>query len=1273
MKLLIAFPVVSLIALISVAAGATADRERALDRRPGGHAIAYIHDLVEEQARQGGEARVIVVLGHPSLPKAWARDWRERGPAINELMRQAKAAAPHFRVCRQYGVFPFVAGMADRRALDELAASSVVEAIYPDREHHAVLAESGPLIGQPQAETGGFTGAGIGIAVIDTGVDYTHYDLGQSPPGDFPNAKVIGGYDFVNSDSHPMDDNGHGTYVAAIAAGMGPTYRGIAPGALVIALKVLDSTGLGYSSAIIAALEWCITNKTTYNIRVANLSLSDGSEWRDPAVCDADPEGVAINEAVAAGIVVCAAAGNEGFTHGVGIPACASSAIAVGATGDGGPAPAGESPVSADAIASFSNRGELIDVYAPGIWITSARLGGGYETAAGTSASSPHVAGAAALAIQMLGAGATPSAVIARLARTGVQIVDSTTDVATPRVDLVRAMGNLPSVGADLIVTAVTSSSSSGLPGDSITVGVTVKNQGDQASSTCKAVVALSENSIASPQDPALAVVDVPAISPSQSWSSGSITGAIPHVAPSTYSLVAFADSEYQVAEKNETQNGLVGADFTVESLSSYIQSSTIPASMAKGETASVSITIWNDGTVAWTSADGYALSAVSPLGNSTWGMSQVALPTATVPAAGTVTFSFTITAPTTAGLYPCHWQMAKGGVPFGEVATGAVKTRVIDDAQWGQAYSAVGGDWAAFEHYFGITSGDYRIAVTAYDLTSGYNVTMPDDIPFPTQWDPVNKWYEPIPPYENFDISYQIFPDISGSWATWMVDDYPESVWNYQITAQNALDLNTLPLRITYQDKDAMFPAIDGHLVVWEDYRNDPDGMMGLDFLNDNSDIFICDISDVTGPTDHFPPAYPICTAPGPQLLPRISGNLVVWEDWRDLAGVQSDIYAYDLSVDSDGDGIPNWKETTKPSPDPAEMQLTATPWSEEFPDISQSTAVWMDFRRDLSGLGSVVDLYAATVGSPTAVAIAADPPTFRYRPRISYPLVVWEDYTNDADGPSTGGLADRLADNPDIRMHHLGTGQMVAIAASGGIEEWPDVSGNRVTYAKHRATVVHTGLFGIPYDWPVFNVWAQRLPPEGMTGIASFSDVPATFWAWKQIEAAVAHGVVQGYPEGTYLPIVSVTRDQMAVFIARALAGGDGSVPAGPATASFADVPTSFWAYKYIEYCVDPDQGVVQGFEDGSYQPNQAVNRGQMAAFIARAQAGGDGNVPAGPVAASFPDVPTDFWAYRYVEYIADAGVTQGYPDGNYHPETIVTRDQMAVYISRAFGYTD
>jgi hypothetical protein len=190
-----------------------------------------------------------------------------------------------------------------------------------------------------------------------------------------------------------------------------------------------------------------------------------------------------------------------------------------------------------------------------------------------------------------------------------------------------------------------------------------------------------------------------------------------------------------------------------------------------------------------------------------------------------------------------------------------------------------------------------------------------------------------------------------------------------------------------------------------------------------------------------------------------------------------------------------------------------------------------------------------------------------------------------------------------------------------------------------------------------------------EATLSITSFLDVPADHWALAQIEAVKAAGIVSGYPGDLYRPGLVVTRDQMAVFVSRALAGGDASVPAGPATPSFADVPTEHWAYRYIEYA--HTRGVVGGYWDG-YHPSAALDRGQMAVFMARAMAGGEAGLEdyTPPETPTFPDVPADFWSFRHVEYLSQAGVVGGYWDGLYHPERLCTRDQMAVYVARGFG---
>jgi beta propeller repeat protein len=1219
-------------------------------------ARAYVHQQVQDRVREQGQMGVVVSLWDPKLPQARAFDWRQRAPAIQSMVRRVMAAAPRFRVRRTYVTQPLLAGTVDQEGLRQLAASPIVAEVFPDRVVHAALAQSAPLMGQPQAETAGFDGHGVAIAIIDTGIDYKHPDFGGTPATTFPSAKVVGGRDFANNDSDPMDDNGHGTHVAGIAAGEDTTYRGIAPKATLVAYKVLDSSGAGLSSDVIAAIDQALQDQSLYNIKVINLSLSDGSEWTSKEECDSAPDSLAYSDAVAHGLVVVAAAGNEGFQEGLGFPACLSAVISVGATYDQSFAgtldwdscqdvnPPLDSPVC------FANRGELLDLYAPGAEITSAKASvlttpsGSWITEAGTSMAAPHAAGAAACVVNMLSptdpkAPVDPAAIRHRLRLTGVQVIDPSTHVATPRVDVGDAITPRTD-GPDLVVTSVTSSASFGFPGDSLSVTISVKNQGNADAPSSTALVLLSANTVISPQDHVLTSLEVPPLGPGQTYTSPSITVALPSLPAGAYHLGGFADSGYLVSEVNEINNDFRGATINLGACARVVANS-IPAFMLKGGTYPISITMANEGAIPWTTAAGFELVAVSPQGNARWGLSRVPLPTGvTVNPGGTVTFSFNVIAPTEPGWYPCHWQMAKSGHVFGEVASGATKVLIADDTTLGQDYPAVSGDLVAYEDYRGLYGADDLPAISVTDLNTMWTTMLPQDIPFPR-----DQFGAPLPPYDLMDISYQWYPDISGTWVTWMTDDLPvdysASYYYFQIVAYDLARPWQLPRRLTYDPSnpwDNAFPAIDGSRVVWEDYRNDPnrrwDGTS-----SDNPDIYIADLTDPPGANNTLP-SYRLSSTPGQQFNPRISGNLVVWEDWRD--GVQADLYLYDLSLDSNGNGTPNWKEPpgTRPDPDPAEMRLTSTPWDEVTPDISGRRVLWVDYRRD-DGTGRVSDIYLRDLDTPSATAVATDPPTIRYQPRIDGTKIVW---------------ADLRAGNADIYWLDLATGVSAPIAVCSVSQDVPDISGRRVAYSQERAGFV-------------FNVWTQKLLTNGSVGVHTFTDVTNDYWAAPWIEAIAAHSVSAGYPDGSYQPTIIVTRDQMAVYIARALAGSDALVPTGPPTPSFPDVPVGHWAYKYIEYCFA--RGVVEGYPDGSYQPDLGLTRGAMAVFVARAIADGDAHVPTGPATPTFPDVAPGYWAYKYIEYCFARGVVRGYPDGTYRPETEVGRDQMAVYIARAFGY--
>jgi len=194
-----------------------------------------------------------------------------------------------------------------------------------------------------------------------------------------------------------------------------------------------------------------------------------------------------------------------------------------------------------------------------------------------------------------------------------------------------------------------------------------------------------------------------------------------------------------------------------------------------------------------------------------------------------------------------------------------------------------------------------------------------------------------------------------------------------------------------------------------------------------------------------------------------------------------------------------------------------------------------------------------------------------------------------------------------------------------------------------------------------------------KGTVEVTSFADVGVDHWAIGWVEAAKAAGVVSGYGNGYYDPTAPVTRAQMAVYLARALVGED-AVPseAEAGEPRFADVAEDYWAFKYVQFV--GALGIAEGYPGNEYRPEVVVNRGQMAIFVARATAtptaGDDLGGYQPPAAPSFEDVQKDHWAYRYVEFIKSRGVASGYPDKLYHPGDDCTRDQMAVYVVRAFG---
>ena len=308
-------------------------------------------------------------------------------------------------------------------ALDALARLPGVDGISLDRRIHGTMERTGATVGAAWVQdTLGFDGTGVGIAVIDSGVANWHDDLGSS--------RVARFVDFVNFQSAAYDDYGHGTHVAGIIAGdghdSGGRRRGIAPGTTLLVEKVLDASGEGYISNVIAAIDYAIANKDALHLRVVNLSVAAGVYES----YNTDPLTLAARRAVEAGLVVVSAAGNLGKGSdgqpqygAIGAPGNAPWVITVGASSHNGTVDRTD-----DTVAGFSSRGPTAldfqakpDIVAPGVGIESLteagstlfntkplmRLWGTVQTAnepylslSGTSMASPVVSGTIALMLQ---------------------------------------------------------------------------------------------------------------------------------------------------------------------------------------------------------------------------------------------------------------------------------------------------------------------------------------------------------------------------------------------------------------------------------------------------------------------------------------------------------------------------------------------------------------------------------------------------------------------------------------------------------------------------------------------------------------------------------------------------------------------------------------------------------------------------------------------------------------------------------------------------------
>lgn len=431
-------------------------------------------------AAQGGLIRVIAGVRMPFTPDAslLPQDAARQKSAIANvqaaILKRVPMANERRNRAQRFSSIPFMAMELDAAELDALASDPDIASIEEDRLFRPSLSQSSPLIGASTANSGGYTGTGTVVAILDSGVDKTHPFLSGKVVSEACYSTTYSGYastsvcpggvsasTVAGSGMHcSIEGCEHGTHVAGIVAGSTTSFSGVAPGAGLIAIQVFsrfdDSATCGgsapciltYTSDQIRALERVYDLRSTYAIASVNMSLGGG---RYTVQGDCDSANLALKAAIdnlrSANIATLIASGNEGYIDSIAAPGCISTAISVGSTHDA----AGQfndcdghylGSSSVDEIACYSNSAPFLNLLAPGSLINSAIPDGRYANFNGTSMATPQVAGAWALMKQKLPA-LTVTQGLNALVSTGTAVVDPRNGVSKRRVNIHQALNTL--------------------------------------------------------------------------------------------------------------------------------------------------------------------------------------------------------------------------------------------------------------------------------------------------------------------------------------------------------------------------------------------------------------------------------------------------------------------------------------------------------------------------------------------------------------------------------------------------------------------------------------------------------------------------------------------------------------------------------------------------------------------------------------------------------------------------------------------------------------
>ncbi|MBI1741848.1 S8 family serine peptidase [Candidatus Acetothermia bacterium] len=413
-----------------------------------------IDPAVTKALQTADQVSVIVQLQEP-LPldaplSARMREIAKRQQSVLAILRSSE-----FQLVYRYKTVAGFAGKIKKKtALEKLNLHPYVVQIQPDLPVHAIqvqdyrispsLTQSVPLINANQVHNMGITGAGVRVAVLDTGIDTDHPDLSDDLVAQNCFLDGAGG-GCPPPPNVAEDDQGHGTNVSGIITSRGTIApKGVAPDAKIVAVKVLNAVGSGSFSDVVAAIDWINANNGTLRVKAISMSLGGGLF---SGFCDSSFPTMAnaINTARNLGITTFAAAGNDGNKSQMSSPGCIQNSVSVGAVYDsniGGPIFWGvcvDVTTAADQVTCFSNSNETLDILAPGSIITSTGNTGGTSSMSGTSQATPHGSALAALLLQANNA-LTPAQIESAIKNNGKAVTDPGNNLTRPRIDALAAV-----------------------------------------------------------------------------------------------------------------------------------------------------------------------------------------------------------------------------------------------------------------------------------------------------------------------------------------------------------------------------------------------------------------------------------------------------------------------------------------------------------------------------------------------------------------------------------------------------------------------------------------------------------------------------------------------------------------------------------------------------------------------------------------------------------------------------------------------------------------